>query len=57
MAIKLEYVPVANYTKNKDCPYNNALECSVKNCTRCGWNPEVAQRRLDKILGKGKAKR
>jgi hypothetical protein len=54
MAIKLEYVPVASYTKNKDCPHNNALECGVKNCKRCGWNPEVAKKRMDKILWKRK---
>lgn len=50
MAMKLEYVPVANYTKNTDCPHNCALVCEVKNCKRCGWNPTVAQKRMDKIL-------
>lgn len=50
MAMKLEYVKVANYTKDTGCPHNNALLCEVKNCKRCGWNPIVAKRRLDKIL-------
>lgn len=54
MAMKLEYVPVANYTKNTGCPYNDTLRCEVKNCKRCGWNPVVAQQRIDKILRKGR---
>lgn len=49
MAIKLEYVKVANYTKQTDCPHNKELICTVKNCNRCGWNPKVAEIRLAKI--------
>ena len=52
MAMKLEYVPIANYTKDTGCPHNADLRCDVKNCKRCGWNPEVAKRRLDAIQGK-----
>lgn len=50
MAMKLEYVKTANYTKDTNCPHNCALLCEVKTCYRCGWNPIVAQKRLDKIL-------
>ena len=28
------------------CQYNMACECSVPDCDNCGWNPEVAARRL-----------
>lgn len=34
------------------CPHNREVHCSVKKCAACGWNPEVAQRRMDKFLGK-----
>lgn len=33
------------------CPYNEALICLDKKCEACGWNPEVAQRRIDEIMG------
>lgn len=29
-----------------DCPHNDGLICAVKKCDTCGWNPEVASRRL-----------
>lgn len=38
--------------KNKfPCPNNEAVECWYKErpCATCGWNPEVAKARLDKI--------
>ena len=50
MAMKLEYVKVANFKKSTDCPHNNALVCESKNCHKCGWHPDVAKRRMDKIL-------
>jgi hypothetical protein len=53
MAIKLEYVKVSNYKKYTGCPYNDALQCTVKNCNCCGWNPKVAKLRLNKFLRKG----
>ena len=28
-----------------------SIECSRLNCDNCGWNPEVAKARLDKIMG------
>lgn len=33
------------------CPHNNYLICLDKKCDTCGWNPEVAQQRMEKILG------
>lgn len=29
-----------------DCTYNGALICKEHKCDTCGWNPEVARRRL-----------
>ena len=31
------------------CPHNEACECDVPECHKCGWNPEVAARRLEKM--------
>ena len=28
-----------------------SIECHRMNCDNCGWNPEVAKARLDKIMG------
>jgi hypothetical protein len=33
-----------------ECPYNKAVGCSFRKCDRCGWNPEVAKARLEKIM-------
>ena len=51
----------AAYTVNKkpipvelSCSYNEQLICSMHTCSKCGWNPEVAQARLDAILAKMK---
>ena len=40
---------VANYEKECRCPHNEFVVCSMKKCTRCGWNPDVAKARLEKI--------
>lgn len=34
-----------------ECPYNVGVGCTVRKCTTCGWNPEVAKARLDKFMG------
>lgn len=31
------------------CPHNNECRCDIPECHKCGWNPEVAERRLTKI--------
>lgn len=31
------------------CPYNQECRCEHPKCGSCGWNPEVAERRLKKI--------
>lgn len=37
--------------KGDPCPYNEGVECGIKNCAACGWNPTVSQDRLNKFLG------
>ena len=32
------------------CYFNREVLCSYRECERCGWNPVVAQRRLDEFL-------
>ena len=31
------------------CPFNDALDCERCKCSRCGWNPEVAEIRLQRL--------
>jgi hypothetical protein len=31
------------------CPHNWEVRCQVAKCEKCGWNPEVAARRLLKL--------
>ena len=36
----------------KECVFNpEAVHCGIKDCARCGWNPEVAKARLEAIAG------
>lgn len=51
MAIKLEYVKVANYVKPTVCPHNDACRCTVKECYKCGWHPKVEKRRKEALHG------
>jgi hypothetical protein len=34
------------------CPYNKSVECSFRKCDKCGWNPEVAERRIKDYLAR-----
>ena len=49
----------------KSCPFNEGVmlientkcvefrhPCTIERCATCGWNPEVAEKRLMKIMGK-----
>lgn len=48
--MELQYVKTATYQKKPFvCPYNDACRCMEKTCRSCGWNPKVAQKRLEKI--------
>lgn len=33
------------------CPHNEGISCLCKNCSTCGWNPEVAQKRMEAYSG------
>ena len=35
-----------------ECPNNDGVMCTMKNCEYCGWNPNVEKMRLAKILKK-----
>ncbi len=37
------------------CPYTQNVTCFSRRCTKCGWNPEVAERRLEAIRKKMEA--
>lgn len=35
-----------------DCPFNAMLDCppgEAHNCKKCGWNPKVAEERLETL--------
>lgn len=34
------------------CDYHAFVECPKKECSKCGWNPEVAEARLEAIKAK-----
>ena len=34
-----------------NCPYNEAINCYMRKCSTCGWNPEVAKMRLEALHG------
>ena len=33
-----------------ECPYNLEVSCTVRNCHKCGWNPDVAKARTEKYM-------
>ena len=39
------------------CRFNNACSCDLPTCGCCGWNPEVARRRLLESIRKGEKKK
>lgn len=47
--MKLEYVKVASYKKDIQCPHNEMVLCDFKKCHKCGWHPNVQKARLEKI--------
>ena len=34
------------------CNFNAFVECNQKICSKCGWNPEVAEARLEEFRKK-----
>ena len=33
------------------CQYNQGVECTNRECDRCGWNPKVSEQRIRNIKG------
>lgn len=41
---------MSNKPKPVPCPHNEGVMCAhTADCENCGWNPEVAERRKEKI--------
>lgn len=52
----MKYYP--RWKPGDPCPNNGAVICPDKTrCSVCGWNPEVAKKRLEKIEKELKEKR
>ena len=32
------------------CPHNYEIDCEHAKCDRCGWNPEVAKKRVQEVM-------
>jgi hypothetical protein len=32
------------------CPHNYEIDCENMKCDRCGWNPEVARKRVQEVM-------
>ena len=32
------------------CPHNYEIDCDHAKCDRCGWNPEVANKRVQEVM-------
>ena len=43
-----------SYKKPKECIYApvHSVWCEIQNCAICGWNPEVAEARLESVKQK-----
>ena len=43
--------PADNTNHTGECIFQpESIECYKRKCSSCGWNPEVAKARLDKIM-------
>ena len=40
----------------RTCDYNNGIICDSSECYHCGWDPEVAKKRLVSITGEKRYK-
>lgn len=44
--------PATGTLWNKGCVFNpDGVHCVMKDCAKCGWNPEVAKARLEALVG------
>ena len=49
---KGDFDPSLDWKRDHDdgkwkCPYQSSVGCFVRECSRCGWNPEVAKARTE----------
>lgn len=52
----MQYLP--RWTPGLQCPKNEAVICSDHSkCKKCGWNPEVSEKRLAAVIEELKQKR
>lgn len=52
----MKYYP--QWKPGKPCPNNGAVICpDHSQCGKCGWNPQVAEKRLDAVIEELKQKR
>lgn len=52
----MKYYP--RWQPGKPCPNNEAVICpDHSQCSRCGWNPKVADQRLSAVIAELKKKR
>lgn len=48
--MQLEYIKVEKQPKGPyQCPHNEACRCYVKECHKCGWHPNVAKARAERV--------
>ena len=40
---------MGSYKKPNVCPHNEGVACTTAKCERCGWDPTVAQKRLEAL--------
>jgi hypothetical protein len=38
---------------NNICKLNKAVDCTEQKCENCGWNPDVAEKRIDELVKNG----
>ena len=44
-------------TPGKECKFNLYVDCEEQDkCSKCGWNPQVQKKRIEKIKLKEEAK-
>lgn len=52
----MKYYP--RWTPGIQCPNNEAIICpDHSKCSKCGWNPEVSEKRLAAVIEELKQKR
>ena len=43
-------------SNNHTCKFNKAIDCTEQKCEKCGWNPEVTEKRIEKLVNKFESK-